>query len=121
MNEIVKKKTMKERKESLRQKMAEMIKTSSPNGIGSGRNSVVYVHVNDLKQNYEKEEFKFLPGEFMLDQNRFLSICLGAGKSPNIESPHALWFLSEESDKVNFIDTQQIKDGLKKKFIPLKC
>jgi len=118
MNEVVKKKNLKERKETLKKKMAELIIVDE-NQLKVSKSSRAYVYIYDLKHDYKKEDFNFLPGEFMLDQNSHLSICLGAGRSPNIESPHALWFLSEKMDQINFFDTQHIKEGLKKKFIPV--
>ena len=91
MEKVVKKKSLNERKESLRERMTKFIVESASDE--KKETLKVYVHVNDLKQDYKKEDFKLLPGEFMIDKNRYLSICLGAGISPNMESPHALWFL----------------------------
>src|SRR5680860_26422 len=117
MNEVVKKKNFEKRKETLKKKMDELLIVDS-NQLKISKGSRAHVYIYDLKHNYKKEDFDFLPGEFMLYQNRHLSICLGAGRSPNIESPNALWFLSEKMDQINFFDTQHIKE-VKKNFIPV--
>lgn len=60
-------------------------------------------YMYDLRVNYGKEEFDFLSGDFAIDDNGVLWICLGVGRSPNSASGEVLWFLSEV-EKVNFVD-----------------
>jgi hypothetical protein len=111
-------KNLEKRKEALRQKMLQMVDNSS-------EKKIVHVklqgYMRELRIDYSKDEFDFLPGEFMLNNNECLSICLGVGRSPNMASYQVLWFLSEGSNEINFVDNYHLPSELKERFVAVPC
>lgn len=104
--------TLSERKQALSERMTEILL------LQNGRAQVkTRGYIRELLLDYEKNEFDYLPGEFMTNQsNNRLSICLGVGPSPNMASRYALWFLTENEEEISFIDSD-IPTEIKKNYV----
>jgi hypothetical protein len=101
-------KDLRRRQKTLQEKMfsAVIAKHSSEKKKRFRLNHYLY----ELRMNYSEDDLEIMPGEFIIDQNNVLWICLGAGKAPDFGNGEVLWFLSEK-DSVKFFDNFSLKDS----------
>lgn len=109
---------LEERKAALKTKLHGLVNTQ-----GNGDNKVVVKVTNfyhqEIKLDYNREEYKFAPGEFAISKEGQLGLCVGVGKVMEDVYGEALWFLFEQSNSIRFYDQIHLPHILDKNLVSL--
>ncbi len=105
-----------ERKESLAKRLEKLI-------IPHATRGKIYVLAQNFKQeislNYDQNRYKHAPGEFVLDEEDNLSLCVGVGKVMDDIHGEVPWFLFEESKEIKFFDADRLPENFRRTVVVL--
>ncbi len=72
-------------------------------------------YYREIVRNYKRENFPFLPDEFVIDRHGVLSICVGIANAPCLVEGIVLWFFSEGDKEIHYI-SEHTPENLKRNY-----